>query len=172
MKPKLIFFSILSLLVLSACGSNPGEQTEVHHDIHTSAGSTERMIQMPNGDIRETTASVKQLPSFLDVADEQMKAIYQLAANHAEILQWIPCYCGCGEAAGHRSNLNCFVASKEENVTLIWDDHGTRCQVCLETALISVQLAESGKSIEEIRSQIEQTYSSGFAAPTPTPLPQ
>ena len=31
-----------------------------------------------------------------------MKDIYTVAGQNAELLDWIPCYCGCGESVGHK----------------------------------------------------------------------
>ncbi len=52
---------------------------------------------------------------------------------------------------------------------VVWDDHGTKCGVCLEIAAQSVSDLESGKSIKQIRQSIDEKYKSGYAKPTPTP---
>ena len=84
----------------------------------------------------------------------------------------MPCYCGCGESAGHKSNLNCFIQEKREDGSIVWDDHGTRCLVCLEIAVQSAQLHKEGKSLKEIRQFIDDTYKEGYAKPTPTDMPE
>lgn len=48
---------------------------------------------------------------------------YQFAIDHPDILAQIPCYCGCGQEAGHTSNLDCFIKSRNGN-DVIFDDHG------------------------------------------------
>ena len=53
-------------------------------------------------DIQEKTKGVDTLPTFLDKLDPQMKDIYTVAGQNAELLDWIPCYCGCGESVGHK----------------------------------------------------------------------
>ncbi|OXM87365.1 PCYCGC motif-containing (lipo)protein [Paenibacillus rigui] len=146
------------LLTITACGSKPASH---EHEAH----------QLANGDIQETTKSVQVLPSFLDKKDPQMKQIYQLAASHADLLQWIPCYCGCGESAGHQSNQNCFVKEIRQDGSVVWDDHGTRCNVCLEIAVYSVKMKQEGKTDKEIRSFIDSKYQKGYASPTKTPMP-
>ena len=88
-KNLLLYFTVvIGLLgILAGCSSN--QEEEAHHD-HTAA----------NGDLREETASVDTLPSFLDDKDDNMKLIYSSAAKNPELLQYIPCYCGCGDSAG------------------------------------------------------------------------
>lgn len=161
---KWIAILVLFILVLTACGKS--ESTNQGNNAHQDHVLTE------SGDIQESTTSVNELPSFLDDKSENIQIVYQLAANHAELLQWIPCYCGCGESAGHSSSLNCFVREIRKNGTVIWDDHGTRCQTCLEIALASVKMSQEGKSALEIRKVIDDTYSEGYAKPTDTKMPQ
>ena len=52
------------------------------------------------------------------------RAVYEFAAQHPEVLKYVPCYCGC-ESSGHPHNESCFVKSRDAkgNVTA-WDTHG------------------------------------------------
>lgn len=165
---KLVSIFTLLLLVLSACGTdkaikdNPsGTQDEASHDGHAHV----------SGDIQEETAGADVLPSFLDSQTENIRLVYQIAGQSTDILEWMPCYCGCGESAGHKSNLNCFIQEKREDGTIVWDDHGTRCGVCLEIALQSAKMHKDGMSLKEIRQTIDETYKNGYAKPTPTEMP-
>ena len=108
-------------------------------------------MHVPNGDLQEVTASADILPSFLDDKPEDMRLVYQVAGTATDIIEWMPCYCGCGESAGHGSNLNCFIDEIREDGSVVWDDHGTRCQVCLDIAVQSVMMTQDGKSLKEIR---------------------
>lgn len=49
-------------------------------------------------------------------ANDNVIEAYQFAVDHPEVLDYIPCYCGCYEADGHISNTHCFVESVEDNV--------------------------------------------------------
>ena len=55
---------------------------------------------------------------------DHTRAVYEFAAQHPEVLKYVPCYCGC-EADGHPHNESCFVKSRDSqgNVTA-WDIHG------------------------------------------------
>jgi hypothetical protein len=52
------------------------------------------------------------------------RAVYDFAAQHPEVLKYVPCYCGC-ESDGHPHNESCFVKARDPkgNVTQ-WDMHG------------------------------------------------
>lgn len=129
------------------------------------------MEHAPNGDLWETTASRDELPTFLNEYSENIQIIYQAAGKSMELLQWIPCYCGCGDHAGHRSSLNCFVKQVNQNGSVVWDDHGTRCNVCLEIAAEAIEMKQDGKTVKEIRQYIDEKYKKGYANPTDTPMP-
>lgn len=67
--------------------------------------------------------------------------------------------------------MNCFVKKINEDGSVVWDDHGTRCGVCLEIAAESMKMKQEGKSIKEIRNYIDEKYKEGYAKPTKTPMP-
>jgi len=157
---KYMMSLIAAALILAGCG---GQQNNQNHDGHTHA--------RVNGDIQETTASIRELPTFLDGLHDNIAQVYALAGEHAELLDYMPCYCGCGGSAGHRSNKNCFIHTIEEDGTVVWDDHGTRCAVCMEIVVLSAKMKAEGKSALEIRQYMDETYKEGYAPPTPTPMP-
>ncbi len=161
------------VLVLSACnsGSEKEHSKEEHLSVEENGDSSTIAHNHLSGDLQELTASAQELPNFLASQTEDIRLVYQVAGQATDILQWIPCYCGCGESAGHRSNLNCFIAETREDGSIVWDDHGTRCLVCLEIAVESVQMYKEGKTLKEIREAIDSKYSDGYAAPTPTEMP-
>ncbi|MFO7315419.1 MAG: PCYCGC motif-containing (lipo)protein [Bacilli bacterium] len=165
---------IIFLFLLVACNEESAQKGDSVHkegtaqpENHQHASHTEH--NPLSGDLQQRTA-IGELPSFLDGKHENVAAVYKIALDYADVLKWIPCYCGCGETAGHRSNLDCFIAEiRDEEV--LWDDHGTRCLVCMEIAVESAKLAKEGKSIQEIRKSIDEKYQEGYSAPTPTDMP-
>lgn len=50
-----------------------------------------------------------QLPVFAD--SEDARALYRFAAEHPEILAFMPCVCGCVDF-GHTSNRSCYVKAE------------------------------------------------------------
>lgn len=184
MRAKLFWLLMAAalLLVLAACArqqsdgqaSGDGAAGDASASIGADhAGHAGHGVIAPNGDLREETASADTLPAFLDGESDQVKLAYVAAAKLQSTLQYIPCYCGCGRSAGHKSNLECFIASVREDGTVVWDDHGTGCGVCQQIALQSAQKKAEGMSDLQIRQWIDATYGSGgYADPTDTPLPQ
>lgn len=168
-------FAVLLLsagLLLGGCGANKAEGPPAGG---TDAGADhvhDSRKQLANGDLREVTASADVLPAFLDGQTKEIRTVYALAAQVSDVLPWIPCYCGCGESAGHKSNLNCFINEVREDGSIEWDDHGTRCGVCLDIAVESAKMKSEGKSLTEIRQTIDEKYKTGYAKPTPTPMPK
>jgi hypothetical protein len=85
-------------------------------------------------------------------------AAYEFAAEHPEVLSYVPCFCGC-QRAGHQGNADCFVKSRAENGDVIqWDEHGVDCAVCLDVATRSRQMYASGASVRDIRAAIDKEF--------------
>ncbi|MEH7381889.1 PCYCGC motif-containing (lipo)protein [Bacillus sp. JJ1533] len=158
MKKIIIFLTLVLIFGLVGCSQNK-ENHESKSEDHVM------------GDIREETVSFNVMPSFLDGKSEDMVTIYKAAAMHQDLLESIPCYCGCSDSVGHRDNYDCFVNENKDDA-IVWDDHGTKCMVCLEIAATSVMEYSKGKSPSEIRAMIDETYKEGYSTPTPTPMPE
>ena len=53
-----------------------------------------------------------------------VRAVYKFAAEHPEVLSYVPCYCGC-ERSGHRGNDDCFVTARNAKGDVTeWEPHG------------------------------------------------
>lgn len=156
---RITLLGSLSLLLLAAaCGSGSGDKDAPSGGGgHSNHGDGE--VHTVSGDLQETTASASALPKFLDGQPEQVRLVYQAAGQATELLSGMPCYCGCMESsAGHKSNMNCFVHEVKEDGSVVWDDHGTRCGVCLQIAAQSISMLAEGKTPEQIRESIEAQY--------------
>jgi hypothetical protein len=122
-----------------------------------------------------TRVSVPPLPNvgFAPVRPmDIVRATYDFAAQHPEILSYVPCYCGCG-SQGHKANDMCFVARRDPKGNVLeWDTHGFGCAVCVDVAREAMQLYSSGADVVSIRAAIERKWTPGNAAgKTPTPFP-
>jgi hypothetical protein len=93
---------------------------------------------------------------------------YAYALANPEILQWIPCYCGCG-AMGHRSNLDCYIKPTGDG-SIVFEEHASYCQICAEITLRTKQLIESGATIRQARTAIDAEFGGGVPG-TDTGLP-
>ena len=102
---------------------------------------------------------------------ETVKAVYKFAAEHPEVLSYVPCFCGC-ERGGHKGNDDCFVKSRNAQGDVTeWEPHGLDCAVCLDVANEAMQMTNSGASVRDIRTAIEGKYNRPGAGHTPTPMP-
>jgi hypothetical protein len=53
-----------------------------------------------------------------------VRTVFAFAAQHPEVLEKIPCFCGC-ENRGHRHNDDCFVAGRDASGRVTaWEPHG------------------------------------------------
>ncbi|MFF5399696.1 PCYCGC motif-containing (lipo)protein [Peribacillus butanolivorans] len=161
---KLIaIIGICSSLLLSGCSNEEKNvaDKETSHEGHSA--------HTVSGDLQEETKSKEIVPEFLSEKPEEMKTIYLAVAQNQELLEKIPCYCGCGEEANHKNNYDCFIHENKKSGEVVWDDHGTRCGVCLEIAAQSILDLRDGMTIKDIRTKVDEKYKSGYAKPTPTP---
>ena len=116
-----------------------------------------------------------ELPAYpVGRSPEVITAAYMFAAEHPEVLTYVPCFCGC-ERSGHRGNEDCFVKSRAANGDVTqWEPHGMECNVCVDVATQAKQMRSSGASVRDIRAAVEQKWASQAAemhTHTPTPQP-
>ncbi|PGZ84978.1 PCYCGC motif-containing (lipo)protein [Bacillus sp. AFS029533] len=168
MKRKTIH-NVLSAFMISilftGCSNQQAETNNTkNHENHAE--------HIQTSDIREKTINKETLPKFLGDQEQQIQQIYMVAAQHVDLLKNIPCYCGCGESVGHKSNLDCFIHEVKDDGSIVWDSHATSCVNCMEIAVESAKLQQEGKTPLEIRKVIDNKYKDGYAKPTNTPMPK
>src|SRR5262245_17091549 len=81
-------------------------------------------------------------------SDEKTRAAYQTAKDIPEVLEQLPCFCGCMSSFGHKNNLFCFK-----------DQHGSGCNLCQDIALDARKMHDQGMSIAQIQENIKNKYS-------------
>jgi hypothetical protein len=59
------------------------------------------------------------VPAFADKGDTA--ALYRFAKAERDVLQWMPCACGCARF-GHTSNRSCYIKSESGDQTT-WTSH-------------------------------------------------
>jgi hypothetical protein len=80
-------------------------------------------------------------------SDERTRAAYQVAKDIPEVLEELPCFCGCMTSFGHKNNLFCFK-----------DQHGSGCTLCQDIALDARKMHDEGMSIAQIQDNIKAKY--------------
>lgn len=74
---------------------------------------------------------------------------YRAAAQIPDLLDQLYCYCECERNFGHKSLKSCFV-----------DLHAANCGICQNEALLAWRLNRKGRSVLEIRNEIDRSFSS------------
>lgn len=103
-------------------------------------------------------ASMEGMPDEIRSAPTVVQQAYQFAAANPDILKHVPCYCGC-EDIGHTSNYSCYVSGVDENGQITYDSHALGCSLCVDITQDTMRLLKQGKTVTEIRTYIDQTYS-------------
>ncbi len=119
-----------------------------------------------------TTANAEEASRIAYPSYVSSKVIdgYEFAVAHPEVLKVMPCYCGCGLTQGHASNLGCYILGVDKSGSVVFTDHATFCDICLEIARDARDLLQKGKSLAAIRSYVDRVH--GEKGPkTGTPLP-
>ena len=116
----------------------------------------------------EISAAWKTRPSYVQALTAEWQGAYAFALARPDVLQWLPCYCGCG-AMGHRSNLDCFFQHREAG-SIAWEEHASFCDICVETANMASSMLREGSSMTQIRAAVDAAFG-GSAPGTDTPLP-
>ena len=142
----------------------------------TVASSQRVPPQAPEPDPRFLAADLPLLPEGVDrgvMPLPVVRAAYEFAARHPEVMHYMPCFCGC-ERGGHKGNHDCFVSKREGGKVTAWEPHGLVCEICLSVAQQVQQMHNTGASLSSIRSAVEAKYATiAFerGSHTPTPMP-
>jgi hypothetical protein len=102
-------------------------------------------------------ASLDDMPAEVQKAPVAVQQGYQFAVANPELLQQIPCYCGCG-AVGHTSNYACYVKEVGEDGAITFDSHSLGCSICVDITQDVMRMVREGKPAPEIRAAIDATY--------------
>lgn len=76
------------------------------------------------GDAREIKlAPLSQMPDYVRNGPANVQEAYRFAVANPELVDKMPCYCGCG-SVGHTSNLECYVkAFNADGSVAEFDNH-------------------------------------------------
>ena len=197
--PKLVLvtFALAGALAVSACSNNQGASTPPAGGDATSAGAagapaaTQSAAATPEPDYPQPAVVIPPRPKagaphgpgfdmpLIDVEGymparpmEVLKDAHLFTADHPEVASYVPCYCGCG-SSGHKNNADCFVRGRDpEGRVTEWEPHGVSCAVCIDIAVDSMKMRNSGASVMAIRKKVQGDYRPRFStSETPTPAP-
>ncbi len=142
--PRLFLFSLILLLITGTATAGCSGEQKGEHD--------------------HEMAPLSEMPVEAQAAPVAVQEAFQFATANAEVLQKIPCYCGCG-AMGHRSNYDCYISGIDRAGNLVYDDHAYGCSICIDITQDVMRLLDEGKSVPQIYAIVDETYSR-FGPPT------
>lgn len=114
----------MAVLTLTACGGTQLRETQApaaRDTAQTPPDFSARFAQFapadePNGDLAKVN-----WPTFVTTADPEVKELYAFQITHGELMRWMPCFCGCGQSAEHRSNRDCYVQAVNPDGSVVLD---------------------------------------------------
>lgn len=137
---------LMGVLLLSAC-SAPATPSQAH------------AVAM---------ADMSTMPAEVQAAPAVVQQAYQFAIANPDVVEQLPCYCGCGKV-GHKSNYACYVSGTDATRGIQFDSHALGCSICVDITLDAMRLTREGKDIQHIRAYVDETYAqfgpSNMAAP-------
>lgn len=134
---KLVFLLIIAGLVsmaISACS--------------TSSSSEVHLAMSP----------LDQMPMDVQSAPVAVREAYQFNVANPDIMQDIPCYCGCGDV-GHTSNYDCYVSDVDASGKITFDNHALGCTICVDITQDVMRMLRDGKTPQDARAYVDATYS-------------
>ena len=172
-KAGILTLLVLAPLTAAACShasTQPGTaaQATAHATMAATMAAANPAANMPDAqsaDVR--TAAWAGRPDFTGTSARTEEA-YHYAFDHPQVVQWMPCYCGCG-AMGHRSNLDCYFEPRSDG-SITFEEHASYCDVCVNITLRAEQLVASGASLASVRSAIDAEFG-GIGPGTDTQRP-
>ena len=135
------------------------------------AGAPMAATPVPAADGAALEAAWAARPDYVRHAHPMVEEAYRYALEQPDVIQWMPCYCGCA-ALEHRSNLDCFFRSRMAGGAVGFEEHASYCDICIETALLAKQRLAEGRSLAEVRAEVDARWGGGGVPGTDTPLPR
>jgi len=166
----------ITIVTLASCAQNAEPPGTAHAAAAATTAAPPAAAQSFRPNPRFVAADLPLLPEGVEQGARPVTVIqagYEFAARHPEVLNYVPCFCGCerGEP-GHKGNHDCFVSGRDGSGKVTsWQPHAIVCEVCLDVAYKSMQMHNSGASTATIRDAIEKQYA-GAKYHTPTPMPK
>jgi len=99
-----------------------------------------------------------QMPMDVQNVPVAVQEAYQFNTANPDIMQDIPCYCGCG-GIGHTSNYDCYVSDVDANGKITFDNHALGCSICVDITQDVMRMLNDSKSPQDARAYIDATYS-------------
>jgi hypothetical protein len=111
-----------------------------------------------SSEVHLVMASMDQMPMDVQSAPVVVQEAYQFNVANPNIMQDIPCYCGCGDI-GHTSNYDCYVSDVDASGKITFDNHALGCSICVDITQDVMRMLRDGKTPQDARVYMDNTYS-------------
>ncbi|MBI5955067.1 MAG: hypothetical protein HY865_25710 [Chloroflexi bacterium] len=111
-----------------------------------------------SSEVHLVMTALDQMPAEVQSAPVAVQEAYQFNTANPDIMQDIPCYCGCGNI-GHISNYDCYVSEVDASGKITFDNHALGCSICVDITQDVMRMLRDGKSPQDARAYIDTTYS-------------
>jgi hypothetical protein len=108
--------SVLVGLGLSGAACGGGESKPTSAGDLAARFAKYPVADEPNGDLAKVV-----WPSFVTDAPPEVKTLYEFQITHGDLMKYMPCYCGCGQRSGHKSNRDCYVQKVNSDGSVVLD---------------------------------------------------
>lgn len=122
--------SLVAALLVLAIVTQRGQVEESHHPTPRVAAHASHVM-----------------PAARYASNPEVAETYGMAAEIVAVLDGLYCYCLCRETFTHYSLLDCFK-----------NDHAAGCDVCLDEAILAYEMTEQGRSLDDVRQEIDARY--------------
>ena len=122
------------------------------------SGLTACSTQSQSGEIHLNMASIDHMPHEVQSAPITVQEAYQFNVANTDVMEDIPCYCGCGNV-GHTSNYDCYVSQVDDKGNITFDNHALGCSICVDITQDVMRMLREGKTPQEARAYVDATYS-------------
>jgi hypothetical protein len=70
----------------------------------------------PDGDLSKVV-----WPAFVTSAGPEVQRLYEFQVTNGQLMRYMPCFCGCGQNAGHRNNRDCYIKRVDADGSVEFD---------------------------------------------------
>ena len=101
--------------VAAGCGGKEAT-TEAGPNGFASRFAKYKPAPEPNGDLAKVV-----WPDYVLNAPPEVQQLYEFQVTHGELMRYMPCFCGCGQFAGHKNNRDCYVQRVNADGSVVFD---------------------------------------------------
>lgn len=93
---------LLTVLLLTACGGQSDADRTPRREVDRSPAPATDWVEIDG----------VEFPAAMAEAPDEVIEAYVFAAKHQDVLEYMPCYCGCENPRfAHQNNYDCFIDS-------------------------------------------------------------